>query len=309
VSGQVKSVIVGTINFHSEERIAECFRSILAKSPAYGIEFVVVDNSDTLGVTSVAGEPVKVIRGGGNLGYAGGVNLLIEYARTMGVVGLWVVNPDLVGSAGCLEALVVASSRYPEFDILTPIVLSGSTGKIWFGGGEFDRSTGRTEHSGYGQVFTPENEPLPPVATSWVSGCSMFLAPAFLERCPELDMKFFLYLEELEWQLRSGAHVGVISECPVYHEEGTSSRDVERSIQTYFMARNRILLMRRLHRWSLRWILTWAKEFVVVPVAKGKVSAAGWGMLGALTTAQTGQGALKSYDLVHGWVRRRRRSS
>lgn len=79
-----------------------------------GVDVVIVDNSDDLDPAEVAGNSLRVVRPGRNLGYSRGVNAGVE-AMPIRPDALLIVNPDIVGDPDALLdfARTVAASPEP----------------------------------------------------------------------------------------------------------------------------------------------------------------------------------------------------
>ncbi len=112
------------VHYHTPELLQEALErlgeGLAGSAPGEGGEadVVVVDNGSTAeGRRLLDGLPVRVLRPGSNLGYAGGVNAGVEAVRGEHLV---LMNPDVLVEPGCLRRLIEvlengASAAGPRF--------------------------------------------------------------------------------------------------------------------------------------------------------------------------------------------------
>jgi GT2 family glycosyltransferase len=105
----------------------------------------------------------------------------------------------------------------------------------------------------------------------WVTGCSILIPVQKLVEIGVLDEAYFLYGEELEWQLRArrlaDARSYVVASPLVHHRVGATTGSTQSTLGTTFMARNQLKLLRTQSGgfWPF-WLLHWARAYLLRPL-------------------------------------------
>lgn len=107
---EVSVLIVG---YNSADLIGDCLRSIGPASPRTSLEILLVDNSDGSTEDLVQREfpEVIVVPSKGNVGFAGGNNLLAEQAKGE---NLLLLNPDMALEPNAIDALMAGARAHPQ---------------------------------------------------------------------------------------------------------------------------------------------------------------------------------------------------
>ena len=193
------------------------------------------------------GQPVAIIEAPRNLGYAGGVNVCLRASPDADA--WWILNPDTRPDAAALEALVVRLTR--QDCELVGGVLYGADNLVQTLGGRWRPWLARAESIGRGwPVAHPP--PAADVQLDFVSGASMLVGKAFVDRVGLMREDYFLYCEEVEWCLRGrarGMRLGFAADARILHDQGgtTGSARPLRSrprLPIYLDERNKILVTR-----------------------------------------------------------------
>lgn len=255
-SGIDLSIVI--VSWNTKGLLADCLASLPAACGPLSVETLVVDNashdgSDTMVETDFP--QVRLIRGGGNLGFSRGNNLALAEAR-----GRWVLllNPDTVCPPGSLARLVEFAGDRAQDGPLGAVGprLVGDDGRPvisfgWFPALRFHwlefldplrllpgpRFRDRVVH-----IPAPD-EPSHPV--EYVMGACLLMPRDALEEIGLLDERFFLYFEETDWCLRAvraGRTNWFCGETEVAHLEGRSSTQVSRFAIRQFQKSFRLFL-------------------------------------------------------------------
>lgn len=193
---------------------------------------------------------LSLIHSGGNLGFAGGVNVGLDALRGQ-VDWFWVLNPDCAVPPATARAFADAAASGGPFSLMGGRVLYYShPGLVQSDGGRFSRLTGVCSQVNAG---VPVGSALRPDASSldWISGACMIVSPDFLEAEGPMREDYFLYYEEVDWAFRRGARpLSVAPQAIVYHHGGTTigTGSIGRRpspFANYFNYRNRIRFCRR----------------------------------------------------------------
>ena len=184
-----------------------------------------------------------------NFGYAGGVNVWIERLQHIpGWQGIWVLNPDAEPEADALDALVRRAAKGNKGMVGSTIIPLGERDQVHCRGGHHWRKL-MTKLAIIGQR-DPVNGPIDLEAIEanldCISGASMYVTRACLDKIGPMDERFFLYYEDADWSFRAKVcGLGYASESLVPHRGGTtigsSGRRAKRSpLSVYLESRNRI---------------------------------------------------------------------
>ena len=102
-----------------------------------------------------------------------------------------------------------------------------------------------------------------------------------------MDEGYFLYAEDLDWQLRARREFPVAwiaRECLVRHKVGRSTGTTDDAMGRVFMSRSFLKLARRHAGARLPlWLARWGLDFVVKPALRGDVRLVGAGLAGVTT--------------------------
>ncbi len=182
--------------------VLPAFLDSLAAATGHPYEVVVVDNASPAGPPA-ATTPVQVIASPVNLGYGTGANLGAEGATQDVLV---VANPDVVWSAGSLDVLVDALSRWPRAGCVGPAIRT-LDGQLYPSARAFPSLGRGLGHAVLGP-FWPNNpwtrsyraEAGSPVEgpTGWLSGSLMVLRRQAFEQIGGFDAKYFMYCEDMD---------------------------------------------------------------------------------------------------------------
>ena len=240
-------VVSIVINYHGAEQTRVCVASLLAADyPNHSI--VVVDNAsgelEIDALRGTLGNAVEIIRAERNLGYGGGANLGLDWARAAGAAYAWVLNNDTEVDPLSVRKLVDAMERESDYGIMSPQIdapigpeaLDG----IWFAGGSPNLGRALTTHRVVPFVSPGVVEP-----TDFVTGCAMFLRIRALEDTGLFWEPLFLYWEDVDLSLRmlgAGWRLGVVPAAHVFHFVHGS---IPSKTYRYYNSRNAILVAKR----------------------------------------------------------------
>jgi len=203
------------VHYHTPRLAAAAVEALLSDTRQSGltIEGVVVDNgSDEAGRALLDSLPFERIDAGGNLGFAGGVNL--GAARTSSELMI-LMNPDVQVLPGCLGALVdalsagaaVAGPRFywdGERRMLLPPAeersYAAELSALRATRGESQAVRARRSWREHARRHWEAEQPL---ASYALSGSLLALTRAAWERVGPFDAGFRLYFEETDWLRRA----------------------------------------------------------------------------------------------------------
>lgn len=209
---------------------------------------------------------VTLVHAGGNLGFAGGVNRGLELLLAdPGIDLFWVLNPDTVVEPQAPAAFAEAARKAGRFALIGGrVVFFAEPGRVQIDGGRIGRLTARTAAVNFGAP----REALPPEAASldFITGSSMAASRAFIERAGLMEEGYFLYFEELDWQLRRGDLPLVVApDAVVRHHAGATigsgGRGKPGAFAIWFTCRNTMRFVARWFPWRLplAYLFAWVR--------------------------------------------------
>ncbi len=241
-------VSIITVNFNCTKVTEELLQSISATNRYSNIEIIVVDNASSPNPVSAWQKQypeVIFIRSEINLGFAGGNNLGISYAKGH---YLFLVNPDTEFSTNLVELLAHTLDEHKQVGMVSPKILyynqpgiiqyAGFTSMNYLTGqnlclGELEKDNGQYDGS--------EGK------TGYVHGAAMMVKRSAIEKAGLMAENFFLYYEELDWCERikkKGFEAWVNLNAAIHHKESVSVGK-NSALKEYYMNRNRILFQRK----------------------------------------------------------------
>lgn len=189
-----------------------------------------------------------------NLGYAGGINAwLNQIIPTAGWKGIWILNPDTEPEPSALAALVRRAELGGKGMVGSTIMEAGETDRIRQRGGiHWQKFPGRGISIGLNDLISaPHNVSAVETAIDSLSGCSMYVTRACLEKIGLMDDRFFLFFEDLDWGARAKRFgLGYAVDSIVFHKRGSTTGSANRlvnipKLSVYLEHRNGIHFVRR----------------------------------------------------------------
>lgn len=161
-----------------------------------GIQLILINNTPEDISDLVKAIPnTQLIDNRQNVGFAKAVNQGITLALAdPSVSHVLLLNNDLHLSFGSIRELVRTFGKYSTAGIVSPI-LHHSGGFDW--GGKFSRLTGLVRHTNW------PNPPKTILSVNHTAGAAMLISRALIDKIGQLDERFFLYYEDLDYCLRT----------------------------------------------------------------------------------------------------------
>jgi GT2 family glycosyltransferase len=159
-----------------------------------------------------------------NLGYAGGINAGIEWARARwSPRGFWLLNNDVEAQPGALDALIAAHDSLERPGICGSVLFEWDAPERVQGvAGIYSRWLGVGKHA----TELPAGEGTVSFELDYPIGASMYVGVEYLDRVGLLDPGYFLYSEEMDWAERGrrrGYPPLVALGSRLRHKEGAST--------------------------------------------------------------------------------------
>lgn len=250
---QEYNISIITINYNGLKDTCALIESIPFKD---NLEVIVVDNASQQDEASIIQNKypqVKVIRSENNLGFAGGNNLGIKEAKGKYI---FLVNNDTVFKEFNLQPLIDRLEASSKIGVVCPkIRFEWGNNPIQFTGyTPLSKIMIRNQAIGFGE--DDKGQYNTPHSTPYAHGAAMLIKREAFEKVGLMPECFFLYYEELDWSMmftRAGYEIWYEPACTIYHKESQSTGQ-NSPLRTYYITRNRLLLVKRNWHGLYKWL-------------------------------------------------------
>lgn len=214
------------------------------------MEVIVVDNAskqDEANIISERYPHVKVIGSAQNLGFAGGNNLGIKEAKGEFIL---LINNDTYFKNFNIEPLVYRLKTSDKIGVVCPkLRFAWNNNPIQFAGyTPLSDITLRNKAIGFGEEDHGQYDT--PHPTPYAHGAAMLIKREAIDRVGLMPECYFLYYEEIDWSMmftHAGYEIWYDPSCTVYHKESQTTGQ-NSPLRTYYITRNRLLLVKRNHK-------------------------------------------------------------
>lgn len=197
---------------------------------------------------------IEILKTGGNLGFAGGVNFGIRHViKSNDYDYIWILNNDTVVSPDALSQLVTYASENNVGICGSSLVYYHEREKLQaLGGAHYYPWTGRSKAIGAFKSISEisTSAKIAEEQMSYVIGASMLVSKAFIEAIGVMHEEYFLYSEELDWAHRGvlkGQRLGYAPKSIVYHKHGATigtNPSGGSLLSLYYLYRSKVLFTR-----------------------------------------------------------------
>jgi GT2 family glycosyltransferase len=229
-------------NWNGKESLSKCLDSLI--SQRLKGEIVVVENGSTDGSIKLLQEDypqVKCLLQPKNLGFAGGVNVGIQYAIDVGCDFVALFNNDAVADLDWLARLCSAMSS-PEVGITTCTLMSIDKQHIDSTGDQFT-NWGLPFPRGRGELTSERYREQTEIFGA--SGGASLYRINMLKKIGLFDEDFFAYYEDIDISFRAqlaGWKVRYVPDAVAYHQIGATSSKLK-GFTTYQTMKNQPLVL------------------------------------------------------------------
>lgn len=254
----MKAAVI-TLNYNGKKDTLELLSSL--KSLDKGnleVLTLVVDNASSDGSVAEIKKKfpkVKILQTGQNLGFAGGYNRGLDFAKIWGADYFLLINNDcIIKDANLLTELIRTIEADEKRGFASPKIYfakgfefrkdyqEDELGKvIWFAGGHFDWDNIGNIHRGIDEVDRGQYDWVE--AQGIFSGACVLIKKEALEKLNGFDEKYFLYFEDSELAKRAlgaGFKIFYNGTVSIYHKVSRST-GIGSGITDYYHTRNRLI--------------------------------------------------------------------
>lgn len=250
------SVSVIVVTYNRKEEVLDCLESIFG-SDYKDFELILVDNASTDGtiefVKKTIGSRVKIIKSETNLMAGGGRNLGATYAK--GKYLLFIDSDNVIGKR-MISELVENAEKIENWGILGPLMYYFKDKKrLWWADSRINLWTSKTYYIGLDKT---DNGQFNQIAEVGHIPNVFMLRRDLWEKVGGIDKDYIIHYEEsdlAERIRRIGLKLYRIPSAktwhkvPLYKEQKNRSYFGENQEKTYYVARNRILFMKKNTKW------------------------------------------------------------
>jgi len=244
----MKLVSIITVNYNHSHVTDEFLDAFYRTNQYSKVEIIVVDNGskeNPVPAWTIKYPDVKFIRSQVNLGFAGGNNLGVTYAK--GDL-LFFVNNDTEFTQGLIQKLVDTIAMHPKTGMISPKIRYFIEPNMlqYAGYTEMNFFTGRNACIGQFEIDNGQFDQLSGF-TGFGHGAAMMITREAINKVGLMAENYFLYYEELDWGARikkAGFEIRLEMGALIYHKESVSVGK-KSALKEFFMNRNRILFIRR----------------------------------------------------------------
>ena len=237
-------VSIITINYNGLEDTCALIETIPFNE---NMEVIVVDNASKNQEADTIAQrypQVKVIHSERNLGFAGGNNLGIQSAQGK---YFFLINNDTIFKEFNIQVLIDRMISSPDIGIVCPrIRFAWGNNPIQYAGySRLSRISIRNHAIGFNEEDHGQYDTAHP--TPYAHGAAMFISRDAIDKVGLMPDCYFLYYEELDWSMMftyAGYQIWYEPKCTIYHKESKSTGQ-NSPLRTYYLTRNRLLLVRR----------------------------------------------------------------
>lgn len=211
------------------------------------MEVIVIDNGSREDEGSLIAQrypQVKIIRSDRNLGFAGGNNLGIKAAKGKYI---FLINNDTVFKDFNIQPIINRLKSSHRIGLVCPkIRFEWGNNLIQYAGyTPLSRITARNRSIGFGEEDNGQYNIAH--STPYAHGAAMLIKRDAIDKVGLMPEDYFLYYEEIDWSMmftKADYEIWYDPSCTIYHKESQSTGQ-NSPLRTYFMTRNRLLLVKR----------------------------------------------------------------
>lgn len=242
-------VCIILVNYNGYEDTIECIRSL--KDINYSnYKIIVVDNGSTKEPDKNQLEYIKknseYLISEENLGFSGGNNFGMRYARKFNPKYFMLLNNDTVVKKDFMGYLVSTAEEKSDAGIVTgKIYYFDPPRHIWYAGGAFDKKTCMVSHLRWDEEDHDFENYVKEI--TFATGCLWLLPVSVVDKIGEMDESLFLYSEDTEYSCRviqNGLKIYFCNASVIYHKVSRSTSLLS-DLKQYYLIRNDLYIMEK----------------------------------------------------------------
>lgn len=244
--GRLKPLVyIILVNYKGYADTIDCVNSLLKINYA-NYKIVIVENASSDAAPLKANQFINanttVLYAKENKGFSAGNNIGIRYAMQFNPDYFLLLNNDTVVQPDFLDQLVETAETHEKTGIVTGrIYYYKNRNDLWYSGGQYDRSTGKTNQVMYDKSINEEKN------ITFASGCLMLISNECIQKVGLLDDSYFMYSEDTDYCCRvcnAGLRIMWNPNSIIYHKVSASVGN-NSFFQQYYITRNNFIMTRK----------------------------------------------------------------
>lgn len=254
-----RSIAVIIVNWNGKKDTIACLGSLarLLRRNDEVVPVVVDNGSRDNSVAAIQSRfpRVVILALDGNQGFTGANNRGIQWAMDQHIPYVWILNNDTLVDRRALKLFDVfadstvgaaASKIYfaPGYEFHKDRYKKKDRGHVlWYAGGVIDWANMYASHRGVDEIDSGQYNRMQ--QTDFLTGCSLAVPTAVMQRVGMFDNRYFAYLEDVDLSLRivrAGFQTLYVPSSVVWHKNASSTGGPGSATHEYYLTRNRLLL-------------------------------------------------------------------
>ncbi|MBZ2163623.1 glycosyltransferase [Alteromonas stellipolaris] len=237
-------IAICVVNYKSSDQIKQLNESLKSwVKPTW--KMLILDNSESdteFGRVRATFRDAIVIKPETNLGYAGGNNVLVNYAKNNGIKAIAILNPDILLTEDVVTKILPKIQKDSD-SVHAPLVLR-ENGTITFHSATFNNNDSllNITHHFDGQELS--STPITAINTDILNGCALFFNADIVDKYRYIPEEYFLYFEETDWTYgikKAGGRLVVNSDAKIVHTKDSQKGGLPSIPYTYYLLRSALL--------------------------------------------------------------------
>ena len=244
------SIIV--LNYNGKDFIKKTLMSVFNLNYP-NFETILVDNASVDGSLEMLRgffPNLLIIKNNVNKGFSGGNNEGIKYVLERKADFILLLNYDTEVEKSFLTNLIFSAQKSEKIGLVSPIIFSKNSSKIWFSGGKIDWMRMKTIHE-------REKRTHDYAKSDYLTGCSLLIKTEVFKKIGLLDEDYFLYWEDADFSVRAkkaGYDLVVSSKSRIFHFEKSENKENKENKIYWLILSGLIFFQKNAYFWQKIWL-------------------------------------------------------
>jgi GT2 family glycosyltransferase len=215
------------------------------KEEGVDVSILIVDNASTpetyKALEAINDERVEILRSEKNLGFTGGINYALQYAKDhfQGIHYFFLLNPDAFSCPDLMTGLAGILEENKDAACVSPQILS-MNGDPWYSGALINMGKGKVVNNP--EAMPKNNNDYYEVDV--FSGCAVLFDMQKVLKAGMFNESLFMYYDEADFSLKlknTGYKILYTPRYKILHDVSYTTRYISH-LKTYYMTRNKFVV-------------------------------------------------------------------